>query len=93
MPEQIDIRSIVSRWPSREAMAQDARSKSVFVVHRWWQRRSIPGDRDVDLIAGAKKRGFYLTHEELAQARATERERKLKEKKAARAAAKRKDAA
>lgn len=61
-------RDIISRWPTRAALAADV-SRPPSTVHSWWQRNSIPGDVDLLLLASAKERGVSLTLEELAFAR------------------------
>ncbi len=59
---------ILKRWPSRQAVADDA-GVDLFAVHRWHQRGSIPGKHDSRLLAGAEKRGICLSAQELIEAR------------------------
>lgn len=69
MTEENAIISILSRWPSRKAVAEDA-GVLLIVVHRWHQRQSIPSAYDARLIEGAARRGLPLSAQELANARA-----------------------
>jgi len=65
----MDAINIIGRWPSREELAADV-GKNVAAIRMWCHRNSISGKFDVKLVAAAKRRGIYLTYEELAQARA-----------------------
>lgn len=64
--------SILSRWPDRRAVHEDAQvanpSLEMVAVHRWHSRESIPAAYWSALVGGAKKRGFSVTLEELAEA-------------------------
>jgi len=68
MTKQHPIILILDRWPSRQAVADDA-GVDLFAVHRWYQRKSINGRHDAALIAGAKRRKIRLSASELAEAR------------------------
>lgn len=59
---------IFDLWPSLKALADDLH-KPYQTVAAWKQRRRIPADHDLDLIAAAGRRGATLTLEELASAR------------------------
>lgn len=64
-----EIRNIILLWPSRRVLAEDM-GVDVVVVHRWWQRRSIPAGFDAKLIDAARRRELPLSFERLALARA-----------------------
>ena len=68
MTQQHPIHSILSRWPSRQALADDI-SKPVVVVHRWHQRASIPAKYDAQLLDAASRRNIPLNWRELMDAR------------------------
>ncbi len=63
------IRLIISRWPSRKVMAKDI-GKTAATINLWVHRGNIPAEYDVELMAAAKKRGVFLSYEELAMTRA-----------------------
>ncbi len=63
------IRTIIGRWPSRKVMAADI-GKTAATVNLWVHRGNIPAEFDVELMAAAKKRGVFLSYEELAKMRA-----------------------
>ena len=65
----MDAVEILSRWPSRQALADDT-GRSIVTIHSWFGRKSIPADMDVVLVQAAIARGIGLTFEELARARA-----------------------
>lgn len=60
---------ILSRWPSRKALADDT-GVDLYAVHRWFQRASVKGEHDAKLLARASERGIALTADELVRARA-----------------------
>lgn len=62
------ILDILNRWPSRRAMAADV-GKDIIVIHRWFQRESIPPEYDATLIDAAAQRGIDLGERELMDAR------------------------
>ena len=64
-----DAPEIIARWPSVRALSEDAGVAPVAVV-RWRERGRIPPAHFVALIGAAKRRGIYLTYEELAASRA-----------------------
>jgi len=64
----MDAMNIISRWPSRKALAADM-GEPITTIHMWAHRNSIAGKFDVKLVSAAKRRGIYLTYEELAQTR------------------------
>lgn len=64
------IQQIIKRWATRQEMAVDA-GVDLFAVHRWFQRRNIPGKYDARLIAGASRRGIALTAQDLVDARSS----------------------
>jgi hypothetical protein len=43
MPKVVSFRSIISLWPSQEAMAADV-GAGVAAVRKWWQRDRIPDE-------------------------------------------------
>jgi hypothetical protein len=59
---------IIDRWPSRAEMAKDV-GRPVIVVHRWWQRSSIPAKYDTRLLDAASARNIPLNWRELMDAR------------------------
>ena len=67
------IISILSRWPSRRAVHEDALLANPeldpVAVHRWFQRGSLPPKYDVALLQGADRRGIGLHPMEIATAR------------------------
>ncbi len=63
------IRTIIGRWPLRKVMAKDI-GKTRATINLWVHRDNIPAEYDVELMAAAKKRGVFLSYEELAQMRA-----------------------
>ncbi len=67
------IISILSRWPSRRAVYEDALTADpdldMVAVHRWFQRGSVPSKYDVALLQGADRRGIGLHFLEIANAR------------------------
>lgn len=67
----MDPVAILTRWPTRQAIADDT-GRNIVTVHSWFRRRSIPSEMDVVLVEGAARRGFVVTFEELARARAPE---------------------
>lgn len=62
------ITDILSRWPSRQALADDL-GLGVIVVHRWHQRQRIPAKYDSALLDCASKRNIPLNWRELMDAR------------------------
>jgi hypothetical protein len=69
MTHQNPLQIILARWPSRQALADDA-GVDLFAVHRWFQRGSVNGRHDMSLLSGAQRRGINLTAFELMEARA-----------------------
>lgn len=69
MVTETPILDILNLWPSRKALADDARVPLI-VVHRWHQRRSIPPGYDARLIDAAAARGIPLSALDLVNARA-----------------------
>ena len=59
---------IIARWPSVAALAEDI-GVPRHIVYRWRLRDSIAAEHDVALVAAAKRRGVYLTFEDLAHSR------------------------
>lgn len=59
-------------WKKIADMASDL-GVPYTTAHSWAARRRVPADRDLDLIAAAKKRGKKLTLEDLANARREKR--------------------
>ncbi len=55
---------ILSRWPSRRAVADDLGKKPV-VVHRWHQRQGIPQKYHAALLDAASRRNIPLNWREL----------------------------
>lgn len=68
MEQKHPLIEILSRWPSRKALADDA-GVDLYAVHRWFQRSSVKGEHDAKLLAGAAERGIPLTAEEIVMAR------------------------
>ncbi len=68
--------SILLKWPSRQAVFDDARvadpSLQMVAVHRWFQRSSVPARFWGALLDGAVRRGFDLTSDEIVRAHAAE---------------------
>lgn len=60
--------AILKRWPSRQALADDI-GKKLIVVHRWYQRCSIPSKYDARLLDAASARNIALNWRELMDAR------------------------
>jgi hypothetical protein len=69
MTHQNPLQIILARWPSRQALADDA-GVDLYAVHRWFQRGSVNGRHDMSLLSGAQRRGINLTAFELMEARA-----------------------
>ena len=65
----MNVRDIIERWPSRADLADDI-GERYNTVTLWVFKDSIPGKYDVKLMAAARKRGVFLSYEELAQLRA-----------------------
>ena len=55
---------IIERWPSRAALAADV-GRQVVVVHRWYQRGSIPARYFATMLAAAEERGIPVTWRDL----------------------------
>jgi hypothetical protein len=59
------VTQILSRWPSRQAVLDDARDAAadldMFAVHRWFQRGAVPSRYWGALIDGARRRGISVT--------------------------------
>ena len=66
----LTAKDILDLWPTRADIARDIRYPDV-TVRAWGNRNSIPGAADVPLVRAAKQRGFTLTFEMLAHARAS----------------------
>jgi len=60
--------TILKRWPSRQAVADDT-GVALVAVHRWWQRKSIPAKYDAALLDAASRRNIPLNWRELMDAR------------------------
>lgn len=58
------VSSIIGRWPSREAVAEDA-GVAPIAVYRWERRGRIPGKHFAALAEGARRRGINLTLAEI----------------------------
>lgn len=69
MTQTHPILSILHKWPSRQALAEDL-GLDVIVVHRWHQRTSIPAKYDTRLLDAASRRNIPLLWRELMDARA-----------------------
>lgn len=63
------MQMILRRWPTRQALADDA-GVDLYAVHRWFQRGRVNGRHDMSLLSGAQRRGINLTALELVEARA-----------------------
>ena len=68
MQENHPIILILERWPNRRAIASDVGRPPV-VIHRWFQRKSIPAKYDAMLLDGASRRNIPLNWRELMDAR------------------------
>lgn len=68
--------AILSLWPSRREVLNDARradpSLDMIAVHRWFQRASVPGHYWGALLDGAQTRGFALTADDIVRAHVRE---------------------
>mgnify|MGYP003600284232 CR=1 FL=1 len=62
------MQNIRDIWPTVKDIADDL-GVPYTTAHSWIARGRIPPDRDLDLIAAAKKRGKKLTLEDLAKDR------------------------
>lgn len=62
------MEKVFSIWPTAAALARDI-GESEITVRAWKRRMSIPANRDLTLIAAAKRRGHELTLEDLAALR------------------------
>jgi hypothetical protein len=64
--------SLLSRWPSRQAVCEDARAADPnldpVAVHRWFQRRSVPSRYWAALMDGAARRAIALSADEIVRA-------------------------
>lgn len=71
---QHSVEAILSKWPSRQAVLEDARvgapDLDLMAVHRMFQRKSIAPRHWAALAAGAARRGVPLSVEEIAAAHA-----------------------
>lgn len=65
------VPEILSRWPSREAVAEDAGVEPI-AVYRWEKRGRIPGKHFARLARGAEARGLSVTLAELVGAEPAE---------------------
>lgn len=69
---QHPVSDILSRWPSRQAVLEDARQGApdldIMAVHRMFQRNSIAPRHWASLVAGARKRGIAVSLEEIGTA-------------------------
>lgn len=67
--------TILSRWPSRRELHEDARAADpkldLVAVHRWFTRESVNPRHWPALVDGATRRGFGLTVDELMRAHGT----------------------
>jgi glycerophosphoryl diester phosphodiesterase len=52
-----DWKSIIEKWPSPEAMAQDVKVSPITV--RAWRLRGIPPLRWLAVVHAAKRRGYH----------------------------------
>lgn len=75
MEKQLTIRNILLRWPSRQALADDA-GVDLFAVHRWFQRGSVNARHDAALMRGAKRRKIKVSLEDLSKARSVHSEQR-----------------
>lgn len=68
------VAGILSQWPSRRAVLEDARAADpdleMVAVHRWFQRGSVPARHWSALMAGAKRRKLGVSIHDLAFAHA-----------------------
>ena len=62
------MEKVFSIWPNAAQLARDLGEKPS-TVRAWRNRKSVPADRDADLIEAARLRGQTLTLEDLAAAR------------------------
>jgi hypothetical protein len=69
---QHPVEKILTLWPSRSAVLDDARAAAadldLFAVHRWFQRRAVPSRYWVALLDGAQKRGIAVSAQDFAAA-------------------------
>lgn len=59
---------ILKRWTTRQMLADDVQ-KNIVVIHRWFQRKSIPSKYDAVLLDAAARRNIALSWRELMDAR------------------------
>lgn len=65
------VPDILARWPSRDAVAEDAGVEPI-AVYRWEKRGRIPGKHFAALARGAERRGLPVTLNELVGVEAAE---------------------
>lgn len=65
----IPARDLLERWPSRRAIAEDARAE-LSAVHKWFERGAIPPRYFLPLAWGAEARGLPVTLEDITATRA-----------------------
>jgi hypothetical protein len=68
MTQTHPILSILHLWPSRQMLADDL-GLDLFVIHRWFQRKSIPPEYDLRLLDAASNRNIPLLWRDLMEAR------------------------
>jgi hypothetical protein len=68
------VTNLLKRWPSRQAVHDDARAADdaldIVAVHRWYQRGSVPSRYWQALLAGAARRNMSVTADDFIAAHA-----------------------
>ena len=70
------VSDLLGLWPTRRDILEDVQAceadLQLVAVHRWHMRKSVPPKYWGALIAGAKRRGFALSADDLVLAHAPE---------------------
>lgn len=76
MTQKHPAQLIIERWPNRRTLCDDinqrvpeSRKIELVAVHRWHQRKSIPGEYDAVILDAASDRNIPLNWRELIDAR------------------------
>jgi len=74
MPQNNPIKEIISRWPNRQALADDLGDKTKCRVDKWAQTGAIPSRELQKVLNSAEKHGISLSASELIEAQCGEKE-------------------
>ena len=62
MSEKLTVASLIDKWPSRKALADEIGANPA-AVHKWATAKRIPADWQAHVLKAARLRGIQITPE------------------------------